>query len=66
MRNSPECQFNIEPTIFSQNVINFKTNDFSKEDGTLEDRLDHADMSKHRKLDVFSIENLIGETLEGS
>lgn len=66
MRSSPECQFSMEPTHFSQNVINCKSNDFSKEDGTIEGRLDHADLSKHRKFDVFSIENLIGENIEGS
>lgn len=62
MRNSPECQFNIEPSIYSQNLLNLK----STEDTSIEERLDHVDITKHRKLDVFSIENLIGENIEGS
>lgn len=66
MKISPECQFAIEPTIFSQNVMNLKPNEFTKEDSTNEDRLDQVDISKHRKVDVFSIENLIGENIEGS
>lgn len=62
MRNSPECQFSIEPSIYSQNLLNLK----STEDTSIEERLDHVDITKHRKLDVFSIENLIGENIEGS